>query len=184
MPPADPFPAIIEARPRSDAMDVGHVAKAGLGHEGLPIPGDRRLDQPIDHQLPARGGDLGLHAEIEHRPVLDLALSGRQTLLRRPRLGPRQQPTRLRPALLALDELRSHAIERRVFVVIIHSGPVHPKKLPTDSLSRQSARNLGHGDGISKPRPGGAANRRTFAATWARALRTLRRTSLRGRAAL
>lgn len=83
----DARPFVVVERPGGDAMDVGDVLELRLGHEVGPLPDERRLDGALDFKLPFVLRDVRLQAEIEHRPFLDQALAGRQSLLM-PRVGP------------------------------------------------------------------------------------------------
>src|SRR5712671_5208103 len=89
---ADALPGIVETRPGGDAVYVRGIAEHRLGAERRPVPGHGVLDQAVD-------------AEIEHRPVRDLALPGGQPLLRRARRAAGEETAFAGPALLALDEL-------------------------------------------------------------------------------
>jgi hypothetical protein len=59
-------------------MDVADHFGLGQVGELAPLPSRGRLDLAVDEQAPSVSRDLGLDAEIEHRPGLDLALAGRQ----------------------------------------------------------------------------------------------------------
>src|SRR4029450_10300679 len=101
---ANALPLVVIARPGSDAVDVSRERALGQVGELAPFPRRRAFDLAVDEQAPGMSGDSRLDAEIEHRPVLDLALAGRQAL----RMGSGlagQQPAALGPLLLAVYEL-------------------------------------------------------------------------------
>ena len=113
---AHALPPVVVARPGGDAVDVGRERGLGQVGELAPFPGRGALDLAVDEQAPGMGRDLGLDAEIEHRPVLDLALAGRQAL----RMGRRlagQQPAALGPLLLAVYQLVLELAEQGDVVV-------------------------------------------------------------------
>src|SRR5690242_7925913 len=83
------------------------------------------------------GRDVGLDAEVEHRPVLDPALAGRQALARRRRLAG-QQPAVLGPLLLAVDQLALELAEQGD--VVIHHR-LRPQML-RPAFSQYGARSL------------------------------------------
>src|SRR5260221_2575341 len=112
---ADALKGIVETRPGGDAVNVGDIAEQRLGAERGPIPGHWVLDQAVDGELPALGGHVGLDAEIEHRPVRDLALPRRQPFLRPARRAAGEETAFAGPALPALEELAPHVGERLVF---------------------------------------------------------------------
>ena len=100
------FPAVVEARPRGDAVDVRGDRACGLRRGNRPRTSEiLLLDQAVDVEAPAPHRHVRLVAEIEHRPVLHLALAGRQPARRpgRPLAG--QQTALAGPFLLGLDQL-------------------------------------------------------------------------------
>src|SRR5215470_3011007 len=112
VPRRDALPGVVVVRPLGDAVDVRDISGLRLGLECRPVPSDWVLDQPIDAESPALDRNLGLHAEIEDRPVLDLALSRRQALGFWPCVAAGQQPALACPALFALDQLLAHFTHR------------------------------------------------------------------------
>src|SRR6266849_352076 len=122
---ADALPGIVETRPGGDAVYVRGIAEHRLGAERRPVPGHGVLDQAVDAELPVLGRHIGLDAEIEHRPVRDLALPGGQPLLRRARRAAGEETAFAGPALLALDELAPRFRQRPIRIIrhqILH-GP-------------------------------------------------------------
>src|SRR5208282_613116 len=100
-----PLPTVVVARPGGHAMNVGARAATRQGRESGPLPARRAPHQAVDREAPARGRQHRLDAEIEHRPVLDLALAGRQALLPRISALAGQEAALARPFLLAGNEL-------------------------------------------------------------------------------
>jgi len=81
-----------------------------------PVRNPVALDRAVDEQPPSMGRDLGLDAEVKHRPVLDLALTGRQALAVRRGLAC-QQPAVVGPLALAVDQLALQLAEQGDVVV-------------------------------------------------------------------
>jgi len=125
----------------------------GWARELFPAPRDRVLDEAVDGELPLLKRHGGLHTEIEHRPLLDPALAGRQALVLGPR-GPTGQETPfLGPALLALDQLAPGTAER--FVLILRHGflmrserdTIAPRPIVGKSTARSRSRGIAGGVG-------------------------------------
>ena len=96
-------------------MEVGDVLDLGQGHEGLPVEGLGLLHVAEHGQGPHDPGDGRLDAEIEHGPVLDFVLTGRQlghaVAVRGPL--PRTSPAGARPpASIAWPSSRAERVLR------------------------------------------------------------------------
>ena len=68
-------PMIVETAPRRDAVKVADVFDLRQRHELRPVERHRVLDEAADLELPLVDGNVGLLAEIEHRPVLHQVLA-------------------------------------------------------------------------------------------------------------
>ena len=105
VPRRDPVPAIVEARPRRHAVNVGRLARRRETLQRFEGQHEWHLDGPEDVELPAVAADVGLLAQIEHGPVLDQMLAGRKSIgCRRGRAAGEKAPF-LGPALLGRREL-------------------------------------------------------------------------------
>src|SRR5215475_12075291 len=113
---AHAFPLVVIARPGSDAMDVAAALALGQIGELAPLPGRRLLDLAVDEQSPGMERNLGLDAEVEHRPVLDQALARRQALAGRGGLAG-EQAALLGPLPLAVQKLVPDPAGQRELVV-------------------------------------------------------------------
>src|SRR3569833_925805 len=87
-----------------------------LGLESGPVPGEWVFDGTIDLQLPGFLFDVGLTAEVQHRPVLDQMLSGRQSLALRPRMAAGQEFPFGCPALLGRGQLANRIVVHALLI--------------------------------------------------------------------
>jgi hypothetical protein len=99
------LPVIVVTRPAGDAVDVAGKPRLRQRHERGPVERRGSLDHAADLQPPALLRDIGLAAQIEHRPVAYEMLAGRKPFLLGPRDMAGQELTFARPALLRASEL-------------------------------------------------------------------------------
>ena len=73
----DSPPVIVEAAPGGHAMEVAHVLNLRQLHEVVPTERHRIFDETAQLKPPAIERNIGLLAEVQHRPVGDQMLANR-----------------------------------------------------------------------------------------------------------